>query len=54
MTATLLSLLDLLVQALPGVKGPGVTTKEVIAITFALVSVIVVGVWVRQRSNKLK
>jgi hypothetical protein len=54
MTAALLSLLDLLTQALPGVKGAGVTIKEVIAVTFALVSVIVVGVWVRRRGNKLK
>jgi len=41
MTAAVLSLLDLLTQALPGVKGAGVTIK--IAVTFALVSVIVVG-----------
>ena len=37
MTAALLSLLDLLTQALPGVKGAGVTIK--IAVTFALVEV---------------
>ena len=52
MTAALLSLLDLLTQALPGVKGAGVTIK--IAVTFALVSVIVVGVWLLRRGNKLK
>jgi hypothetical protein len=52
--AALLSLLDLIAQALPGVEGAEVTIKEVIAVAFALVSVIVVGFWVRRRSNRLK
>jgi hypothetical protein len=54
MMAAILSLLDLVAQALPGVEGAGVTIKEVTAVIFALISVIVVAFWVRRRSNKLK
>ena len=52
MTAALLSLSLLVAQALPG-QG-GMTTKEVITVASALLSVIVVGVWVRWRGKKPK
>jgi hypothetical protein len=54
MTATLLSLSVLVAQALPGIEGTGVTAKEVIAVSLALLSVLVVGLWVRSRSSKRK
>ena len=52
MTAALLSLSVLVAQALPG-QGR-MTTKEVITVASALLSVIVVGVWVRWRGKKPK
>ena len=52
MTAALLSLSVLVAQALPGQEG--MTTKEVITVASALLSVIVVGVWVRWRGKKPK
>ena len=52
MTAALLSLSVLVAQALPG-QG-GMTAKEVIIVASALLSVIVVGVWVRWRGKKPK
>jgi hypothetical protein len=54
MTATLLSLSVLVAQALPGIEGAGLTIKEIIAVTCALLSVLVVGLWVRSRSSKRK
>ena len=52
MTAALLTLSVLVAQALPG-QG-GMTAKEVIIVASALLSVIVVGVWVRWRGKKPK
>jgi len=51
MTTAPLSL-ALVAQALPGQRG--MTTTEGIVLACALLSVIVVGAWVRWRSNKRK
>jgi hypothetical protein len=50
MTAVLLSFSVLVAQALPG-AGPGMTTKELIAVGCALLMVIVVGVLLRLHSK---
>jgi len=38
-----------LAEALPGAGGKGITTAEIIAITCAVVVLIVIAVWVRWR-----
>jgi hypothetical protein len=50
MTAVLLSLLDVVAQALPG--GARMTVAEGIVVSCALLSVIVVGLWVRNGKRK--
>jgi hypothetical protein len=54
MKAVILSLWAFVAQALPPVSGREMTTKEVIAVCCALLSVIVVGFWIRRRNNKQK
>jgi hypothetical protein len=54
MKAVILSLWAFVAQALPPVSGREMTTKEVIAVCCGLLSVIVVGFWIRRRNNKQK
>jgi predicted ABC-type exoprotein transport system permease subunit len=53
MTAALLSLLALVAQALP-MGREQMTTTEGIVVACALLSVVVVGIWLHWRSKKRK